>query len=304
MNVQQTLKDSADKLKSRNIPSASLDAEVLLLETLRKCGKNIEKSWLYINNNYTPNKIEEKQFNDFLNQRMKQKPIAYIVGHKEFYGYNFFVNKNVLIPRPETELIVEEVLKIINKSENTKSKFNLIDIGTGSGCIIISVLNELKKNKKNNIIGYTLANDISKKAIEIAKINALKYKLDKKINFIMGDLKNAINQKTFSFLKKTIITANLPYIKKNDYKILPKNIRDYEPKIALLGGKDGLDCIKRFIHRISKIDKDKTATFLIIEADPRQINKIKKILGAELQNVNIEIVRDLNQKERIITARF
>lgn len=304
MNIQQALKNSANKLKLHNISSASLDAEVLLLEALRKCGKNIEKSWLYINNNYTLNKIEEKQFNDFLNQRTKQKPIAYIIGHKEFYGYNFFVNKNVLIPRPETELIVEEVLKIINKSENTKSKFNLIDIGTGSGCIIISVLNELKKNKKNNIIGYTLANDISKKAIEIAKINALKYKLDKKINFIMGDLKNAINQKTFSFLRKTIITANLPYVKKNDYKILPKNIRDYEPKIALLGGKDGLDNIRKLVCKISQINKKGVAIFLIIEADPRQINKIKKILGAELQNVNIEIVRDLNQKERIITARF
>lgn len=304
MTVQQTLKISSEKLKQKNIPSASLDAEVLLLEALRKCGKNIEKSWLYINNNYTLNKIEEKQFNDFLNQRTKQKPIAYIIGYKEFYGYNFFVNKNVLIPRPETELIVEEVLKIINKSENTKSKFNLIDIGTGSGCIIISILNELKKNKKNNIIGCALANDISKKAIEIAKINALKYKLDKKINFITGDLKNAVNQKTFSFLKKTIITANLPYIKDIDHKILPKSVRDYEPKIALLGGKDGLDHIRKLIYNILQINERKSTVFLIIEADPKQINKIEKMLKNESRNANIKIVRDLNKKKRIIITEL
>lgn len=304
MNIQQTLKDSADKLKSRNIPSAHLDAEVLLLEALRKCGKNIEKSWLYINNDYALNKIEEKQFNGFLNQRIKQKPIAYIIGYKEFYGYNFFVNKNVLIPCPETELIVEEILKIIYENRNAKDRFNLIDVGTGSGCIIISILNELNKNKKNNIIGYALANDISKKAIKIAKTNALKYKLDRKINFIAGDLKNVINQKTFSPSKKTIIAANLPYIKNSDYKTLPKNVRNYEPKIALLGGIDGLDRIRRLIYKISQINKQKTAIFLIIEADPRQINKIKKILESELQNANIKMARDLNQKKRIILARF
>ncbi len=304
MTIQQALKISSEKLRHYNIPSASLDAEVLLLEALRRCGKNVEKSWLYINNDYALNKIEEKQFNDFLNQRIKQKPIAYIIGYKEFYGYNFFVNKNVLIPRPETEFIVEEVLKIINKNGNIKDKFNLIDIGTGSGCIIISILNELNKNKKNSIINYAIANDISKKAIKIAKTNAFKYKLDGKINFIAGDLKNAINQKTFSLPKKIIITANLPYIKDIDHKILPESIKDYEPKIALLGGKDGLDRIRRLIREISKIEKKKAAIFLIIEADSKQISKIKKMLESELHNANIKTARDLNQKKRIVIAEF
>lgn len=304
MNIQEILRSSAKILAMHKISSASLDAEVLLLETLRKCGKNVEKSWLYINNDYMFNKIEEKQFNDFLNQRIKHKPIAYIIGYKEFYGYNFFINKNVLIPRPETELIVEEALKIINENGNTKSKFNLIDIGTGSGCIIISILNELRKNKNSRIINYALANDISKKAIKIAGTNALKYKLDGKINFIAGDLKNVINQKTFSFLKKTIITANLPYIKDIDYKILPKSVRDYEPKIAILGGRDGLDRIRRLIYEISKIEKRGTTIFLIIEADPKQISGIKNILNNKLKNADIRIVKDLNQKKRIIINRF
>jgi len=345
MNIQQTLKTSTKKLKQKNIPSASLDAEVLLLEVLNKSGvhslecknailnstyrlkpelqfldsvKNLDKSWLYAHNDYELNKNEIKLLNNFISQRLKYKPVAYIINKKEFYSYDFYVNENVLIPRPETELIVDEVLEILNKKNKdnfypalaeghngfsrSDKKLILIDIGTGSGCIVISILNKLTKNKITN---NAFANDISKKAIEVAKINAKKYNLSKKIKFIAGDLEKAINEKIFSDSSQIIITANLPYIKDSDYRMLQPNVRNYEPAIALKAGKDGLDYIKKLIDLISKMQlKPNRKIYLFLEADPEQMNEITIILNKKLTNPNIKIIKDLNGKERVISAKL
>ena len=163
MNIHQALKNTTEKLNQKNIPSASLDAEVLLLAALNKITHpqsppkkellKFTKTFLYSHSDYKLNQDEEKKFNNFINRRLKREPVAYIIGHKEFFGLDFIVNKNVLIPRPETEIIVEEVLKIVEtrfiaSSADTRSiaslrKFDLVDIGTGSGCILISVLKNL-----------------------------------------------------------------------------------------------------------------------------------------------------------------
>lgn len=341
MNIQQTLKKSTDKLKQKNIPSASLDAEVLLLEVLNRsevhsleCKNAISnsayrlkpelrknKTWLYTHGDYELNKDEEKLFNNFISQREKHKPVAYIINRKEFYGYDFYVNKNVLIPRPETELIVDKVLEILNKQDKdnfypalaeghngfsrSDKKLTLIDIGTGSGCIAISILNELAKSKENKIIINTFANDISKKAIAVAKINAEKYNLNQKIKFITGNLEKAISEKIFSNSDQIIITANLPYIKNDDYKTLQPNVKEYEPAIALRGGKDGLDYIEKLINLISKIQlKLNKNIYLLLEADPEQMNEIAVILNKKLVNTNIKIIKDLSGKERIISAEI
>ena len=344
MNIQQILKKSTDKLKQKNIPSASLDAEVLLLEALnryrykklnhknasdtkheiaafryrstRNDSESLDKSWLYTHDDYKLNKNEEKLFNSFISQREKQKPVAYIINRKEFYGYDFYVDENVLIPRPETELVVDEVLRIFSRrrhvdvSPSTEfKKITLIDIGTGSGCIMISILNKLIKNK---LIKNAFANDISKKAIEVAKINAEKYNLDQKIKFITGNLEKAISEKIFSNSNQIIITANLPYIKNDDYKTLQPNVRNYEPAIALKAGKDGLDYIKKLIDLISKHLEGDTSTcrllnkkiFIILEADPEQMNEITAILNKKFTNPNIKIIKDLSDKERIISAKL
>ena len=343
MNIQQALKNSTDKLKQKNIPSANLDAEVLLLEVLNKtgvhslecnksCSNQIKiayrlkpelhknKSWLYIHNNYKLNGDEEKLFDDFISQRLKHKPVAYIINRKEFYGYDFYVNEDVLIPRPETELLVDEILEIFTgvhslecknvipnsayrlKPELQNKKFTLLDIGTGSGCIVVSILNKLAKNKKNKIINNAFANDISEKAIEVAKINAKKYNLDQKIKFIKGDLEKAISKKIFSNSNQIIITANLPYIKNSDYKTLQPNVRNYEPAIALKAGKDGLDHIKKLIDLISKIQlKLNKNVYLFLEADPEQMNEITAILSEKFTNPNIKIIKDLSGKERIVS---
>ncbi len=348
MNIQQSLKTSANKLNQKNIPFPDLDVEVLLLEALNRTGvhslecKESEhkktkiayrlkpelqknKSWLYLNNKYILNKKEEELFNNFINQRLKHKPVAYIVNRKEFYGYDFYVDENVLIPRPETELIVEEVLKILagvhslecKNSDTDKinsyrlkpelQKFNLIDIGTGSGCIIISILNELAKNKNGKIIYNAYANDISEKAIKLAKINSKKYNLNKKIKFIKNDFEKFLNsdKEDIYTSNKIIITANLPYIKNDDYKNLSTDIKKYEPKIALTAGKDGLDYIKKLVNLISKIQlKPNQQIYLFFEADPDQMNEIIAISRKKITNIGIEIIKDLSGRERIIKLRI
>ena len=330
MNIQQILKISADKLRQKNIPSTALDAEVLLLEALSKCAdeippapflkggvlandaprndnKRLDKNWLYINNNYELNKKEEELFNNFINQRLKHKPVAYIVNRKEFYGYDFYVDENVLIPRPETELIVEEVLKILNNDRREQACLfpTIIDIGTGSGCIIISILNELAKNKKDKIIHNAYANDISSEAISTAKINAKKYNLNKKIKFIRNDFEKFLNKKSIYNSNEIIITANLPYVKNDAYKTLSEDIRKYEPKIALTAGRDGLVCIESLVKSVLKIKKKyKQKIYIFIEADPDQMSRIMAISREKLANVNLEIIKDLSGKKRIIKLLY
>ncbi len=362
MTINQVLKISIKKLKSKNIPSADLDAEVLLLEALnkikiyskeggiRECrlracddnrNKDKNKSWLYMNNNYELNKSEEKLFNSFINQRLKHKPVAYITNKKEFYGYEFYVDKNVLIPRPETEFMVEEVFRIMNDSEvDSKNKFTLIDIGAGSGCVIISVLNEIEKDRTNgtnrtywtNICG-AYANDISAEAIKVAKLNARKYNLNKKIKFIAGDFEEFIKEKISSIPNQFIITANLPYVKNDEYKNLPPNVRKYEPKISLVGGKSGIELIEKLINSISDIKIKNNlennnfniparqrrhsrmspsgacanlnlSNHILLEADPAQMKKIKSILKKKLNAVDIRIIKDLRGKNRLISAKI
>jgi len=323
MNIQQSLKVFTDKLKQKNIPSAALDVEVLLLEALNRNRKKLDKAWLYLNNNYELNKNEEELFNDFIKQRLKNKPVAYITNEKEFYGYDFYVDENVLIPRPETELIVEEVLKILagthtlacknsdtNKINSYRLKpelrnFNLIDIGTGSGCIIISILNELAKNKKDKIIHNAYANDISSEAINAAKINAKKYNLNKKIKFIKNDFEKFLDKKSIYNSNEIIITANLPYVKNDAYKTLSEDIRKYEPKIALTAGRDGLVCIERLVKSILKIKKKyKQKIYIFIEADPDQMSRIMAISREKLADVNLETIKDLSGKKRIIKLLY
>ncbi|MCK5084429.1 MAG: peptide chain release factor N(5)-glutamine methyltransferase [Candidatus Pacebacteria bacterium] len=318
MNINKSLKISTKKLKQKNIPSATLDAEVLLLEALNKSNKNIDKSWLYVNNNYELSKKEETLFKNFIDQRKKHKPVAYIVNKKEFFGYDFYIDENVLIPRPETELMVEEVLKIINPPtplirqslragsyQGGNRNFNLIDIGTGSGCILISILNELRKNKKGDLVKQSIAIDISKKAIEIAMINAKKYNLENNIKFINVDFREELNQRLFSNSNQFIITANLPYIRNNEYKYLSPDVKKYEPKLALTGGKNGLDLIEKLIKIISETEvKSELPNYIFLEADPRQMNKITAVIREELDSTNIKIIKDLSGKERIAILSY
>ena len=241
MNYQKILTNGDKFLKTNNIKSSKIDSELLLSKVLKK---NREEILTSLNN-----KIDEKKFNEFshyLFRRKKKEPIAYILGFKYFWKYYFYVNKSVLIPRPDTEHIVEETLKYIpvNKS------INILDIGTGSGCIIISILNERRKCKATAI-------DISNKAIKIAKTNAKLHHLENKIKFINMDIDKHNSN------KYDLILSNPPYIKNIELSRLDDDIKCFEPKLALRGGLDGYEEIKKVIRKSSELLKERGK--LIIE---------------------------------------
>ena len=250
------LKNAESILKKSQIPSWRLDAEILLADVLRK-----DRSELIIRNNIKISNKKAFTFNRYIDRRKKFEPVAYILNNKEFFSLDFFVNKNSLIPRPETELMVEKAIKIYqNKAPN------ILDIGTGSGCIIISVLRHLPKSR-----GIGL--DISKNAIKVAKFNSkrLLKVYNKRIKFMNLSIEKLSNNRIFD-----LILANPPYINSKDIRNLPTDIKRYEPKIALDGGKDGLDVIKKVIYKSLKILKHNG--MLAIEIGNNQYFAVSKLL--------------------------
>ena len=250
------LKNAESILKKSQIPSWRLDAEILLAEVLRK-----DRSELIIRNNIKISNKKAFTFNRYIDRRKKFEPVAYILNNKEFFSLDFFVNKNSLIPRPETELMVEKAVKIY------KNKYpNVLDIGTGSGCIIISVLRHIPKSR-----GVGL--DISKDAIKVAKFNSerLLKVYNNRIKFINLSIEKLSNNRIFD-----LILANPPYINSKDIRNLSSDIKRYEPKIALDGGKDGLDVIKKVIYKSFKILKHNGT--LAIEIGNNQYFAVSKLL--------------------------
>ena len=250
------LKNAESILKKSQIPSWRLDAEILLAKVLCK-----DRSELIIRNNIKISNKKAFTFNRYIDRRKKFEPVAYILNNKEFFSLDFFVNKNSLIPRPETELMVEKAVKIYkNKAPN------ILDIGTGSGCIIISVLRHLPKSR-----GIGL--DISKNAIKVAKFNSrrLLKVYNKKLKLINLSIEKLSNNRIFD-----LILANPPYINSKDIRNLSTDIKRYEPKIALDGGKDGLDVIKKVIYKSLKILKHNGT--LAIEIGNNQYFAVSKLL--------------------------
>ena len=208
--------------------------------------------------------------------------MAYIVGHKEFWNKKFKVNYNVLIPRPDTEILVQEAIKFIKMN----SSINILDIGTGTGCVLLSVLNERK-----NCYGTGI--DISKKAINIAKHNAKIQQIKNRIKFINSSIDK------FYVGKYDLIISNPPYIKSSDIKYLGKDVGFYEPRIALNGGCDGYSRIKEIINKSSILIKKKGKLFLEIGYNQR--NEVVKILNNNSFYIN-KVVKDLGKKNRCIIS--
>ena len=264
-------------LKINKIKSHSFESELLLAKALK-----ITREKVLIN---LEKKIEKKQFNKYkklLSRRKKKEPIAYIFKNREFWKYNFFVNQNVLIPRPETEIIVDEVIKCID----VQSSKNIIDIGTGSGCLIISIIKERPKC-------YGTAIDICKKALKVANFNAKMHHLQDKIKFIN------INVDKFVHNKYDFIISNPPYIKNNDIKSLESDIKYFEPKLALKAGSDGLSEIRKLVFKSKKLLKKNGK--LIFEIGNKQENYIVNLLNKNGYYVN-KLCKDLNSYPRVVIS--
>jgi len=279
MNIQQAIAYGANFLKSENNKNSILDTEILLSSILKVERVDLIKK---LGDFITDNEI--KKFLDYLNRRKINEPISYILEKKEFWNYNFFIEKGVLIPRPETELLVENILKV---KKNKKYFYNILEIGTGSGCIIISLLKELKFSRGVGI-------EISKKALQISKKNSELFKVNKKLKFYLVDLK-----KFKTFQKFDIIVSNPPYIPEHRIANLSEDIKRFEPKSALLGGKLGYEYTKKIIGIYSKFLKKNG--ILALEIGDNQFKNVKKILKKNGFRVLIKSVL-LNKQVRNLVA--
>ncbi len=286
MTVQKTLVWAITKLRETS-PSPSLDAEVLFSFTLKK-----QKEFLYTHSEYQLTKNQRKKLNNLINRRVKGEPIAYITNTKEFHGLDFFINKNVLIPRPETELLVEEVINKTLRQKIKKTKFKIADIGTGSGCIIISIA---KSCKLKAISCY--ATDISKPALAVAKKNAKKHKV--KIKFLYGNLLEPLKNK-----KIDIVVANLPYgwqQWKNNTSARTSGLK-FEPQKALFAKENGLYLYYKFFEQIAK--RRQKPELILGEFDPRQKIGMQKSIKKHLPQYCLEIKKDLAKLDRMFILKL
>jgi release factor glutamine methyltransferase len=253
MILEKTIEKASKILKNYNINSHLLDAQVILSDIM-----NVEKEYLITNNKIIISNKIKKNYDKAIKRRTKNEPVAYIIGKKEFWSKNFTVNSSTLIPRPETELLIYKLADIFKNK-----KINILDIGTGSGCILLSVLKELKYSRGIGI-------DISTKAIETAKINSKNLNLYNRVKFKVFDLNN------YHLGKYNLIISNPPYIPLKDIKNLSKDISNYEPLIALKGGVDGLDLIKKVIYKSNSLLKRNG--LLALEIGNGQYHKVNNIL--------------------------
>jgi release factor glutamine methyltransferase len=271
----------------------NLDFELIIAHSLGKT-----REFVLAHPEQTITKKQETIIKKNVARRIKHAPLAYIVGHKEFYGLDFAVNKDTLVPRPETELLVELALAEL-KVKSQESKVVIVDIGTGSGNIIISLAHALDSRfRENDMIKY-FGTDISPKALSISKQNAKKHRLDKKITFLKGNLLTPLlkaNKPMKLTPEKLILVANLPYLDLNWKNLLKSSDRiglKFEPSIALYAGKDGLDAYRKLAEQI-RLAKTKNSV-LFCEIGHLQKSGINKIFSFAK---NINFYKDLAGKWR------
>ena len=277
MNIEIAIKKACMKLKKNKISSALLDSELLLSKTIKK-----DRKFILLNPDKELDQNDQQRFKDLIIKRSKGKPLAYLIGKKSFWKYDFKVNEKVLIPRPDTEIIIEQVLETFKNKKN----LNFLEIGVGSGCISLSILKEKKTFLATGV-------DLSEDCIEICRYNAKKLGVYNRIKLMKSDVDNLI------FRKYDFIVSNPPYIKKLVLNKLDKEVKNYEPKLALDGGLEGLTVIRKVIIKSSELIKVNGKLILEIGYDQRET--VKKMLIENNFYVN-RTVKDLAKNDRCIIS--
>lgn len=297
MTILELLSWAGDILKAadgaRNIPqNARLDAQVLLSHVL-----GVNSAYLFTHGDEAVPLTRVETYQRYIARRARHEPVAYITQTKAFFGRDFFVNHHVLIPRPDSEVIVEHALALVH-SPSVESQTTVIDLGTGSGAIAITLALESH--------APTIAVDVSPNAISVAKHNAKT--LGAQLAIVHGNLFAPIAAITPPPSEHFVITANLPYLTPWQWEALDPDVRDYEPKLALLGGADGLAlydelCVqlKTYLHEQSRRGHRITID-LLIEIDASQKLTAPALLHEHFPDAHITVVPDLANKERVVIA--
>ena len=277
MKIQNLLKEGQKKLKNSINDSYQLDSEILMSKILHK-----KREFILLNLEKEVDIQKSNIFINLVNQRSQGKPIAYLMGKKDFWKYEFNVSKDVLIPRPDTELIIEKVLELTKH----KSKLNILDIGVGSGCILLSILKEKPYFNGTGV-------DLSKKCLDISKINALKLGIKNRVKFFKSDIDN------FNYGKYDLIISNPPYINNINLKYLEKDVINFEPIMALNGGLEGTSEIRKVINKSYELIKRNGKLVLEIAFDQKE--KVKTLLKKKGFYIN-KILKDFAKNDRCIIS--
>tara|TARA_Y100000816_G_scaffold213805_1_gene159145 strand:- start:1052 stop:1897 length:846 start_codon:yes stop_codon:yes gene_type:complete len=277
MNIFNAIKEGSKILKKNNIKFSALDCEILLAKVLKK-----ERKYLILNLDKKLNRKNLEIYKNLINQRSYGKPIAYLTKKKDFWNSEFIVEEGTLIPRPDTEVLIEATLKLFKNRDYA----NILDVGVGSGCIILSILNEKP-------CFYGTGIDISSKSIILSKLNAKKLSVENRVKFIKTDVDN------FSNGKYDLIISNPPYINSNKIKNLEKDVRNFEPKLALDGGLDGTFKILKVIKKASTLLKSNGKLILEIGYDQKKI--IMSLLKKKGFYIN-NIVKDYAKNDRCVIS--
>ena len=275
MNINSAIMEGAKTLKNNFISTAYLDSEILMAKAINK-----NRDYILLNPKKIICKNDLNNFKKLIQARSYREPIAYLTNKKFFWESEFFVTKDTLIPRPDTEIIVENVLNLTKY----KTRLNILDIGVGSGCVLLSILKE-----KQNFYGTGI--DISRNCLNITKINAVNLQVNGRLKLYKS------NVDKFTLGKYDLIVSNPPYIKKYKLKYLEKDVRDFEPVNALDGGLDGLLEIQKVIKKSSELIKKKGQFILEIGFD--QKNKVVNLIKKEGFYIN-SIQKDFAKKDRCI----
>lgn len=278
MTLKQVLGRARDVLAANSIEDASLEGEILLRQAL-----GIDRVRLYANLNSELSAEQENDFWHLVQRRLSGEPAAYIAGHREFYGFDFFVDRRVLIPRPETELLVEKAIRLAQ----THAIATVADIGTGCGAIAISLALNLPRIK-------IYASDVATDALEVARINCEKHGVAGRIQLLPGDMLAPLPEPV------DLILANLPYV--TEQETSQAGLADFEPLIALNGGSDGLDGIRRLGEQAT--DKLNPQGGMLLEIGWGQGQAVTNLLRRNFPSASLEIIPDLQGIERVISLRL
>jgi len=328
------------KLKKAGVETPVLDTEVLLVHALQSLSRTTERlsrnaqdrMWLYAHSEQHVSRTTAQHFSKMIARRMRREPVAYIIGHKEFYGLDFFVNHNTLIPRPETETLVEETLKQITRYTLHATRYTIVDVGTGSGAIAVAVA---KKCRMQNAKCKIIAIDISSSALNVARKNARENEVLKKITFLQGNLLESVLRNAELRMKneELLIIANLPYLPTAEWRDAGPEVKKYEPRGALDGGRDGLKYYRELLEQLKQfvipvirqpaeeiqkwldprcrsgmtVEKGLTrslATTVLCEICPEQAVPFKKLVRGFFPRAKFEIAKDLAGRNRVVIVKI
>lgn len=284
MTIVEALQKAAESLSAHNVPDARLDAELLLRHVLGK-----DRAWLLVHMQDRLDDQVQRSFERIIDRRKLREPLQYITGSQEFWGVPLMVTPDVLIPRPETEFVVEAALKAVSGITTPV----IVDLCTGSGCIAISLAKELPRAR-------IFATDRSDRAVHVAQENARQNDVANRIRFLEGDLFEPLEEMDIRGRIDVIVT-NPPYVRSGDLTTLQPEVRDFEPEMALVAGPAGTEVAERIIHQAPEYLK--LGAPLIMEMGIGQTAALRKILESTHKFGSIGIVKDLAGIERVIIAR-